>query len=254
MPSNKQRDLSPVLAKKERKKFAIFISFIILLSANLSTLHSASYTFNEQRDLSILRVDVLHLILGIGVSLSILLSIFSIYKKSYRMIVSIGCIFLIIANLGFIFGENYLGLDDLLIIELCPALLLFPAIFERIRQLGPAKKTLRLLDFTLASIPLSFFAFQKLLSNFDNDSTLNSMLFFKLLCAGFSLCILFLWMSSMKKNIWVIPSTEEESSGKSSSSRIDTVKRILSNMIMLRSLGYMAGFIYTWIYFFNLPV
>lgn len=226
MPSDQQRDLTPILPKKERKTFFLLLCFLLLLALSLSS--GLSYiALQGIASSSILRNENIYTIFTILTSTSLLLSIFGIYKKNYRMLASLGCIMLIAAQLIFIFGE--LTLEALVIgilTLLCAFPLLIPAINARISQLGSPKTAHRRLGFAYAFFPLIFFAYAPFADN----------LFSKPISAALILLTLLLWISSMRKKIWQHSSTEEQSKGKSCCSASCNIARFLCHMIILITL------------------
>jgi len=248
MTIDKQGGRSPIFPKKERKTFFFILSLLLLLAANFSTHYhtaccSAGDIFNEQRDLSLLSDEKLSLILNILVGLSLFLSIFCVYKKSYRMLTFIGFILLIAANLSFISGGAFLGLEDILIIVYCAVLLIILAIDGRLSQLGQAKTAKSRSYISYALFTFTFFAFQELIFNLDNyiNTAHDCMLFLQQLCAGLSLLILILCIFAMRKKVWTSSPTEEEGSDKSWRSRICNLALSIVKIIILIILWKIAS-------------
>lgn len=210
MSNGKQRDLTPVLPKKERKRFFLLLAFILLLAVSLAAYCNIFYSFNEMGCLIRLSENTRQLISFSVSGIALILCIVGITKKNYSMLAASGSTFLIAAHLSFIFGEYYLDHAFIFILGLCASSLLIPAINERICQLGPRQTSNRRLSFAYCFFFPVFIAFVGLFSLMDHYKKFNLELASQLLSTALILLTLILWISSTRMKLWSSTSTEEK--------------------------------------------
>lgn len=238
MTSDKQRELTPVLPKKERKTFFFLIAFLALLALSINAFfRTPHYYFDSQAPslLSFLMQDKSELFIrGIVPTLSLFLSILGIAKKNYRLLATAGCVFLIAAQLCLVFGRsNYDStLASFLLLFSMP--LLIPAINERICQLGPQKTAHRRLCFAYALISIFFVVLPELL--FLNARVDISPLIMKLIFLALALLSILLYWSSMIEALWTHLPKEEKIIAKASHSTMGTRATLLKYMLILYTL------------------
>jgi len=150
MSSDKQRDLAPLLPKKDRGNFIILLSLLLIITASATALLKAGYSFQTSFELSILgdyiNPSIYLSIIAVFVfliSLSLFLWILGIEKTNYRIPAASGCALLIIAQLSFISGKSYMPFGFIFLLLISALLPLIPAINACICQLGPKQSASR---------------------------------------------------------------------------------------------------------------
>lgn len=234
MISNKQRELIPLVPKGERSNFAILIALLLLIPASLAAAYCALASYMYLVSDFIISEEKQSAICMQLLVLSLMLSIFGIAEKSYRLLASAGCIFLIIIHLCIIFGATYLNMKLLILLLFCDFPLLIPAINERICQLGAPQRANRRLCIAYAFVLLFITFIVLVFFIFTEYGSYNGpIIYIKFLCLSLAFLSLFLWMISMRRKIWNATSIREDINCSSSYSRICTIANALGYPIIL---------------------
>jgi len=232
MTKNNHRALTPLLPKNEKGNFFTLSAFLLLLAASFTVIFGISDFHGN----SIISAFAQHIIIIISSFSTIALSIFCIHRKNYRILVSAGCILLLATYLCLIF--EIIDIATISCLLTSAIILLIPAINLSICQLGSPQRASQRLSFAYV-LPLPIiFAVISLFTFIANNTTLDLLLFAKILYSIFCLLILLLWRSSYKKNIWIQASTEDEICGYSSHPRRAAMLLLLRYMIILTTLWW----------------
>jgi len=233
MTNDNHRDLTPVLPKKERGNFFILLLFLLLLPANLALFLRIPDHFRDYQHSFILSNGTEIFFDEILLVLSILLCIVGIYTKSYRMLASTACLLLITTYLGHIFEGPFHNVDLIITLTSCAIILLIPAINARICQLGAIKTANRRLSFAYLFFIPAFFAFSGLFALIDRYEPTDYAVAYRMVSIIFCPLTIILWISSLKKNIWINTSTEKEISTQSWRSRVKAMALLVAHMMIL---------------------
>jgi len=234
--------------KKERGNFFILLAFLLLLTANLSSLfYDNAIPYEQVKDLMTFSVDELRSIcFFINITVIIATFIFcgiGITRKNYSMLATLGCILIIAANLGF-FSRNPIFIGQAKLFLVCALFLLIPAINERLSQISSLQTAHKRIGFAYVFAFIFFVALMTLIGFLRSMLTPAQLILFNnLIYANLAVLTLSLWVLSKRKKTWVNTAKVQPSYNRSKREYGAVVLRILSYIIILIILwmSMMAG-------------